>query len=145
MFWGRIQRMKTYGLSDNLSQMEQGKISKAACVSLGVGGVCASSQHRNETVLFPHPDMLQHAKTVTFLKFKLYGFMPAEDWPMYLHFNSPPLFKKTQTQFKGVCNHIDHIMQPFYSKYSSKFIYLQSVKRLSNKPTRCLGKETICP
>lgn len=28
--------MKTYGLSDNLSQMEQGKVSKAACVSLWV-------------------------------------------------------------------------------------------------------------
>lgn len=97
-------------------------------------------------------------KHVRFLKFKLYGFMPAEDWPIYLHFNSHPLEKKKtnkqtqttktkhKTQFKGIRSHTGYIMQSFCKKYSSKFFYLQSVKRLpNNKPTRCLGKEIICP
>lgn len=58
--------MKTCGLSDNLSQTEQGKVSKAACVALWVGlGFFTSPWLKNEAVLFLHPDTFQHAKTAT--------------------------------------------------------------------------------
>lgn len=51
--------MKTYGLSDNLSQMKQGKVSKSSmCFSVGWG-------FSNEGTLFLHPDTLQLAKTET--------------------------------------------------------------------------------
>lgn len=46
MFWDKIQRTKTYGLSDNLSQMEQGKKVKARTLldtkSRMLGLLCAS-------------------------------------------------------------------------------------------------------
>lgn len=72
--------MKTYGLSDNPSQMEQGKISEAASVSLWVelGFYLLSA-------------------LVRFLKFKWYGFMPAEDWPYTLILIVPTSFLTNHT------------------------------------------------
>lgn len=85
--------MKTYGLSDNLNQMEQGKIGKAAGLALFFFFPLfffVSTQHRNNTVLFLHPNILQHAKAGTgqILEVQI-------DWPIYLcingrHLTFPP-------------------------------------------------------
>lgn len=88
--------MKTYGLSDDPSQMEQGKISKAACVSLWVGFFfflpLLSTEVTQSCSFLQTRSNMQRQKQVRFLKFKLNAFMPAEDWPIYLHFISPHFF-----------------------------------------------------
>lgn len=80
--------MKTYGLSDNLNQMEQGKIGKAAGLAFFffLFSFFVSTQHRNNTVLFLHPNILQHAKAGTEQILEVHI-----DWPIYLCINGRPL------------------------------------------------------